>query len=392
MTDDVWGTGRDMLPVEVAYRLVERSRRLRGRRFEMLPLRGAGAAFTEAQGRRPGDASTPNGLQELISSISTLGVLQPILVEVLPDGGRRVVAGERRLAAARWVAVNLPNNPHGESIPAVVCDGPLSEEERRIWQLIENLAREDLQPGELAAALLYERCAVLTAKLLSCGVPVSAEVAGLDDPVQRFEALDALRRHHRLDQVGAPWPEVLNRLGLQLSADKARKLVAAFRALPTELSAAMDAEEVALHTRQAYLQLHRGRRQAAEDIWAAVRDRHRPDLLARAVNEALEHPSAAPEAVVEAAAAFHDRANAQRAATLRSHSYPAGNKGGGDVTSPLPAEVVEAARQALEGLASRLRAGGRLSRYDAGSLRLKLGELAACLDHADEDLAVPSTM
>jgi ParB family chromosome partitioning protein len=44
----------------------------------------------------------------------------------------------------------------------------LSEAERQTWQLVENLAREELQPGELAAALMFERCALLTVKLLRC--------------------------------------------------------------------------------------------------------------------------------------------------------------------------------------------------------------------------------
>lgn len=364
--------GGEVVPVEVAYRLAERSKRLRRRRFEMLPLRGAGSAFSEPQGRNPGDSLTPTGLQELISSISTIGVLQPILVEVLPQGARRLVAGERRLAAARWIAVNLPDNPHAEAIPAVVCEGPLSEEERRIWQLIENLARSDLQPGELAAALLYERSAVLVAKLLAHGVAVPEHVATLDDPIARFEGLDRLRRAAGLDHVGAPWGEVLKRLGLQLSPDKARKLVAALRALPAELSADMDAHDVALHTRLSYLKLHRGRRDAAKGIWAAVKARGRPDLLTRALIETTAHPHSTPDQATEAAAAFHHQANHQRATTLRAHRLADSQQGPPRLVAD---ELVASVRAGLAELLQQLHMGASLTRYDAGSLRLATDEL-----------------
>ena len=123
---------------------------------------------------------------------------------------------------------------------------------------MENLAREALQPGELAAALLYERSAVLTAKLLADEVPIPADVAALEDPVSRFRALDRLRveagRHH----IGAPWSEVLRRLGIQMREDTARQLVRAFAALPAEISSEMDAAKVALATRLDYLRLDRG--------------------------------------------------------------------------------------------------------------------------------------
>jgi ParB family chromosome partitioning protein len=136
--------------------------------------------------------------------------------------GSRVVAGERRLRATRWGAVHHPDNAHFAAIPAVVCPGPLGKAERRVWQLVENLAREDLQPGELAAALLYERCAVLVSKLLDAGVAVPAEVH-LDDPVLRWEALERLRVRSACHQLGAPWKEVLRRLVIPHGPSPARE-------------------------------------------------------------------------------------------------------------------------------------------------------------------------
>src|SRR6266480_2025694 len=162
-------------PVQTPASALDAARRLSAspglsqRRLELLPLSGPGSIFAEVQGRRPGASTAPEDLAELASSIASVGVLQPILVERLPDESLRLVAGERRLRAARWGAANLPPNPNFEAIPAVVCPGPLPEEDRRTWQIAENLVRVDLAPGDLAAALVFERCAVLTTKLLAAG-------------------------------------------------------------------------------------------------------------------------------------------------------------------------------------------------------------------------------
>jgi hypothetical protein len=203
------GSARD------AARRLSASPWLSQRRLELLPLSGPGSVFSDVQGRRPGASTTPEDLAELVSSIASVGVLQPILVERLPDETLRLVAGERRLRAARWGAANLPPNPHFDVIPAVVCPGPLPEEDRRTWQIAENLVRVDLAPGELAAALVFERCAVLTTKLLTAGVPVPGSTVETEDPLQRFRALERIRLEAHLHKIGAPWEEVLGRLGIQ---------------------------------------------------------------------------------------------------------------------------------------------------------------------------------
>lgn len=350
-----------------------RTGRLRHRRFELLPLTGPGAAFTDVQGRGPGATTTPADLAELITSIAAVGVLEPILVEELPDGDRRVVAGERRLRAARWGAANLPDNPHFAAIPAVVCPGPLSEEDRRIWQLVENLVRDDLQPGELAAALLYERCALLTSRLLAAGIPVPRELVTIDDPVARFRALDRLRLQAGQTQLGAPWKDVLRRLGIQLSPRRVADMVHAFATLPPEMSAEMDQSGVALATRMHYLTLDRGRRDAAAGLWAAVRASNRPDLLAAAVREQLDHPQLPPQAAVRAAAAFHAAADAARRDAQRQRPQP------GQRLRGLDERIVRAALAALRELLRALRDGAQPTAYDAGSLRLFAHELLGLL-------------
>jgi ParB family transcriptional regulator, chromosome partitioning protein len=81
-------------------------------------------------------------LGELAASIAVHGVLQPIIVRSRADGGYELIAGERRLRAARIAGL--------EAIPAVVRDG--EGESSLELALIENLQREDLNPIETAHA------------------------------------------------------------------------------------------------------------------------------------------------------------------------------------------------------------------------------------------------
>jgi ParB family chromosome partitioning protein len=88
-------------------------------------------AFDEAQ------------LGELAASIAVHGVLQPIIVRELADGGYQLIAGERRVRGARLAGL--------ETIPAVVRDAPGDETSLEL-ALIENLQREDLNAIETASA------------------------------------------------------------------------------------------------------------------------------------------------------------------------------------------------------------------------------------------------
>lgn len=89
-------------------------------------------------------------LLALADSIRVRGVLQPILVRPLPAGTYELIAGERRWRAAALAEL--------ETIPALVRhhDDAGSLE----VALIENMAREDLNPVEEARA-----CAALTEEL-----------------------------------------------------------------------------------------------------------------------------------------------------------------------------------------------------------------------------------
>ena len=82
-------------------------------------------------------------LGELAASIAVHGVLQPVVVRPRADGGYQLIAGERRLRAAKIAGLG--------TIPAVVRDST-EEIDSLELALIENLQREDLNAIEAALA------------------------------------------------------------------------------------------------------------------------------------------------------------------------------------------------------------------------------------------------
>jgi len=81
-------------------------------------------------------------LAGLAASIREVGILQPLVVRHTADGRYEVIAGERRLRAAK--AAGLP------VVPVVLRDS--GDEELLRDALIENIHREDLNPIEQAEA------------------------------------------------------------------------------------------------------------------------------------------------------------------------------------------------------------------------------------------------
>ncbi len=97
-------------------------------------------------------------LNEMASSIKELGVIQPITVRILPDKNFQLIAGERRLRAAKIAGL--------KKIPAYIRttnDQGLLE-----MALVENIQREDLDAIEIAISYqrLMNECS-LTQEVLS---------------------------------------------------------------------------------------------------------------------------------------------------------------------------------------------------------------------------------
>jgi ParB family chromosome partitioning protein len=82
-------------------------------------------------------------LGELAASIAVHGILQPIVVRALAHGGYQLIAGERRLRAARMAGL--------DTVPAVLRETDGAETSLEL-ALIENIQREDLNAIETALA------------------------------------------------------------------------------------------------------------------------------------------------------------------------------------------------------------------------------------------------
>ncbi len=92
----------------------------------------------------------PDSISALAESIGAAGVIQPLIVRPIPDGSYELIAGERRWRAAKEAGLT--------EVPAVVRDE--DEPQRLQTALIENMAREDLNPVDEARA-----CATLVEDL-----------------------------------------------------------------------------------------------------------------------------------------------------------------------------------------------------------------------------------
>ncbi|MEG0546405.1 MAG: ParB/RepB/Spo0J family partition protein [Oscillospiraceae bacterium] len=82
-------------------------------------------------------------LEGLAQSIRINGILQPITVRQLDDDKFELVAGERRLRAARLVGLT--------QIPSIVTD--IDAKKSAVFSLLENLQRQDLDFFEEAEAI-----------------------------------------------------------------------------------------------------------------------------------------------------------------------------------------------------------------------------------------------
>ena len=153
----------------------------------------------QPNGRQPRRTFDEARLAELAESIRARGVLQPIVVRPLAGGGYELVAGERRLRAAKIAEL--------ETIPALVRD--TEDWERLELALAENMAREDLNPVEEARA-----CATLVddlgltkeevgRRVGRSRVAISNLIRLLDLPEEALELIEA-RRAQRGPRPGDP--------------------------------------------------------------------------------------------------------------------------------------------------------------------------------------------
>ena len=126
-------------------------RRALGRGLEALIPTGPAESSSVRQ--VPVDALSPNphqprqhvdseALAELAASIKEHGLIQPLIVSELEEGRYTLIAGERRLQAARLAGLDM--------VPVIVREA--TSEQMLELALVENIQRADLNPLEEAAA------------------------------------------------------------------------------------------------------------------------------------------------------------------------------------------------------------------------------------------------
>ena len=93
---------------------------------------------------QPRKVFSQTALEELSESIKAYGILQPITVRKISDNKYELVAGERRLRAAKLAQL--------ETVPSIINN--MSDEYSAVLALLENLQREDL--NFIEEALGYE--------------------------------------------------------------------------------------------------------------------------------------------------------------------------------------------------------------------------------------------
>ncbi len=104
--------------------------------------------------QQPRTRFDPDQLAELVESVRTHGIIQPLLVSELPHAGPggaslyQLIAGERRLRAAQQAGLEVVPVTVRQSTPLELLE----------LAIVENVQRADLNP--LEEALAYERLAV----------------------------------------------------------------------------------------------------------------------------------------------------------------------------------------------------------------------------------------
>jgi ParB family transcriptional regulator, chromosome partitioning protein len=207
-----------------------------GLRFEELPV-----SAIRPSTRQPRTSFPEAGIRELAASIKEVGILQPLVVRPTP-GGFEVIAGERRLRAAKEAGL--------ERVPVLIRQA--GEDESMELALVENLQRENLSPLETAAAyqalmdgfgLTRERLARRLGKSRAA-VTNTLRLVHLPERIQDLLGDGKLSEGHARALLGLETEEQMSRLAQRviaekLSVRKTEELVREMLGSPPETPSAM---------------------------------------------------------------------------------------------------------------------------------------------------------
>jgi ParB family chromosome partitioning protein len=149
--------------------------------------------------RQPRRAFDPAALEELATSIASVGVVQPVIVR-RADVGYELIAGERRWRAAQQAGYTV--------IPAIIRSA--SDVESLELALVENVVRQQLNPVDEAFALrvLLEDLGVTQEKLAArvgksrSAIANKVRLLDLPAPIQESLAAGTLSEGHARALLG----------------------------------------------------------------------------------------------------------------------------------------------------------------------------------------------
>ncbi|MBD2594073.1 ParB/RepB/Spo0J family partition protein [Nostoc spongiaeforme FACHB-130] len=136
-----------------------------------------GIDLIELSLKQPRRYFDPKKLAQLVESVKEHGILEPVLVRPLAHGKYELIAGERRIRAARTVGL--------VEVPIISLE--LDDQQALQIALMENLQRQDLNPVE-------ETEAILELLSLSLGIDSNKVISLL------HSAFNAKQRNQQLNQ------------------------------------------------------------------------------------------------------------------------------------------------------------------------------------------------
>ena len=158
-----------------------------------------------------------DALAASLGSEEAPNIVQPPIVEDLGDGKYSLLAGERRIRAARlagWKTIECLVRPHTDPLQA------------HTLRLSENLHRRDLHPLDEAAAIKIAWLAA-NADAMGLGEQMRSILAEEQPPIRSLEVLQAFMEQNGFMPTyqAVSWDVLLDRLGLSLNADRRKKLL-----------------------------------------------------------------------------------------------------------------------------------------------------------------------
>lgn len=176
-------------------------------------------------------------MERLVDSVKERGILSPVLVRPLPDGGYQMVSGHRRRRAAELAG--LP------TVPCIIRE--LTDDEAIIVMVDSNLQREQVLPSEKAVAYKMKLDAMKRQGMRTdlTSSPLDKKLKGITSAQQLGEKSgDSQPQIYRYIRLTNLIPELLDMVDNSVLKD-AGKLQMALRPA-VELSYLREAEQTAL--------------------------------------------------------------------------------------------------------------------------------------------------